>query len=801
MKVPVSWLKAYVDSEATPEQLAERLTFSGMEVGGIEKIGAHYEGVVVGEILAIDRHPSADRLTICRVHDGQKECRVVCGATNFTVGDKAPFAGVGASLPSGITIRKAKIRGEASEGMLCAEDELAISKDHSGLMLLPRDVRTGTPLNEILGPPDAVIDLEITWNRSDCLCIIGVAREVAALFGSKLKLPSVDFLEAGEPVDALTQVTIDDAVGCPRYTARVLTGATLKPSPFWMQRRLSLCGCRPINNVVDITNYVMLECGQPLHSFDYTLLANHEIIVRRARAGEKMATLDGIDRPITPAELLIADGHRPVAIAGVMGGAGSEIRDETHDVLLESACFDPATIHKTSVRLGLSTEASARFERSVDIGGVDWASRRAAALMVDLAGAVAAQGVVDVYPGQPAARTVTCRYQRTRDLIGVELADDKIASILESLELPMERRNRESCTVRVPTFRPDITLEADLIEEVARIHGLDQVPEAMPQAKVVPDADDAPTRAVMACRANLVGLGLCETMNYSFLSQDLLDTFGVDDAARRVVLPNPVSSDYAVMRNSLVPQMVDSLGRNLSRQVLDAAFFEIGKVFMKDDKGAIKEEDRLCIGLMGKVGRGQLDARRPVDPDEMFLWIKGIVQAICASQHLEGMEFARIEKSGMESGWAVSISLGGRPCGVMGLLAEPIRRKWRLAEPVAVAEMSLRPVLARMSRVPQAKVVPAYPSITRDVAMFVNRDVTHEDVLKVIWKSAPPELTEVKLFDIFVTKVVGEARKSLAYSLIYRSLERTLTDEDANRYHEEIKKSLKSRLGAEIRES
>jgi phenylalanyl-tRNA synthetase beta chain len=290
-------------------------------------------------------------------------------------------------------------------------------------------------------------------------------------------------------------------------------------------------------------------------------------------------------------------------------------------------------------------------------------------------------------------------------------------------------------------------------------------------------------------------------MNYSFLSQDLLDTFGADDAARRVALPNPVSSDYAVMRDSLVPQMVDSLGRNLSRQVLDAGFFEIGKVFLKNDKGSIVEEDRLCIGLMGKVGREYLDARRAVDPDEMFLWLKGLVQALCVSQHLDGVELARIEKPSLESGWAVSVSLGGIPCGAMGLLAAPIRRKWRMAEPVAVAELSLRPVVARMFRVPQARVAPAYPSITRDVAMIVKQDVTHEDVLKIIWKSAPPELTEVKLFDIFTGKAVGAARKSLAYSLIYRSLERTLTDEDANRYHEAIKKSLKSDLGADIRES
>jgi phenylalanyl-tRNA synthetase beta chain len=800
MKVPISWLREYVDFDVNPEELADKLTFSGIELEGIEVIGSDYAGMVVGEVIAIAPHPGADRLRLCRVNDGAQEVDVVCGAFNFEIGDKVPFAPVGTVLPNGMKIKRAKIRGEESLGMLCAEDELGLSDDHSGIMLLPRNTAVGAPLSEVLGPPETVLTLEVTWNRSDCLSMIGIAREVAALCGSRLRLPSVDYPESGESVADYATVDITDAEGCPRYTGRVLSNIRMEASPLWMQRRLSLCGVRPISNVVDITNYVLLECGQPLHAFDHALLSDGQIVVRRASEGETMATLDGTERRLTPETVVIADARRAVAVAGVMGGAGTEIREDTGSVLLESAAFDPARIHATSLQLGLSTESSHRFERGVDIANVDWASRRATALMVELAGATAAKGVLDAYPAPADVLQVSCRFARVRGRIGVEISDDAIVGVLQSLELPVARRDGECCVIDIPSFRPDLRIEADLIEEVARMHGMQDVPENTPVAALVPGASDLDTRVQSRLREVLIGLGLTEAVHYSFLSQKLLDMVGADDASTRVVLPHPVSADYAVMRPSLVPQMVETLGRNLAHQVDEVKFFEMGRVFLRGEQGAIGEEERLCIGLMGPVGRASLDRRRPVSREEMFLWAKGIVESLCAALHVPDVRLAPEKKSHFESGWAASILSAGTGIGELGLIASRIGHAWRMQEAVAVVELLVQPIATNaLARAPLSR-LPTYPAVARDIALVVGAGVHHADVERVIRAAACEELTAVNLFDIYRGKRIGEAKRSLAYSLVYRSMERTLTDDEVNGYHDTIKTALREELKADIRE-
>ncbi len=800
MKVPVSWLREYVDLDATPEALADKLTFSGIEVEGVHTIGSDYAGVVVGEVLHIEQHPGADRLRLCRVFNGDEELQVVCGADNFEVGDKVPFAGVGVTLPVGFKLKKAKIRGQVSFGMLCAEDELGISDDHDGIMILPRETEPGTPLSEVLGPPDTVLELEVTWNRPDCLSVIGVARELAALCGAELKLPEVKFSESDVSIEDSVSVTIEDAEGCPRYTARSLSNITIAPSPLWMQRRLAMSGVRPINNIVDVTNYVMLESGHPLHAFDQSLLAESPIIVRCAKAGEAMATLDGVERPLTPDMLVIADAKKPVAVAGVMGGAGSEIRDDTATVLLESACFDPRRIHRTSVALSLSTESSHRFERSVNVETVDWASNRAAQLMQELGGATVAAGMIDVYPAPHKPRRIELDLARMDRLLGVHVPAQKAIEVLESLMIPVIEQGDEKLTVEAPAFRPDLEREADLVEEIARMYGLAHVPDVVPTAKVVPAASDEPSRALFACRENLIAMGLSETMSYSFVPESLLDAFCDSDKPSHVVLPNPVSADQAVMRNSLVPQMVECLGRNHSRQTMDATLFEIGKVFWQDDVGAVAEEDRVCIGLMGKVGRGSLERRSAVKDDEVFLWAKGVVESLAEAQRVGPLTFAPADHPYCEGGEAVSILLDDNRIGFLGLLRSDLRQRHRMAEPVAIAELSIAPILKRVFKIPSYQPVPQYPAISRDVAIVVDEKVMHHDILRVIHGAAPSELTGVDLFDIFVGGGMKQAKKSLAYSLTYRSFERTLTDEDANRYHEAIKDALKRELNVELRE-
>jgi phenylalanyl-tRNA synthetase beta chain len=625
-----------------------------------------------------------------------------------------------------------------------------------------------------------------------------------------VRRPAADLAGCGLPVEQRTRVEIQDATGCPRYTARVLTGVRIGPSPLWMQQRLARAGVRPINNVVDITNYVMLECGQPLHAFDQGLLHEGRIVVRRAQPGERMATLDGVERSITSAMLMICDADRPVAVAGVMGGAGSEIRDTTDTVLLESACFKPSDIRRTSKALALSTESSYRFERGVDLEQVDWASRRAAALMVAHAGAAAAPGVVDVYPGVPSPVRIGLRHDRARSLLGTPVTDAEIERILAALDLPVVERKAGACTVAVPTFRPDLTEEADLIEEVARIHGLDRVPAPSPAARLVPEADDQPVRALTEFRSRLVGLGLQEVMNYSFLAERQLDLVGYGDPARRVRIPNPVTQDHALLRDSLVPQMIETLGRNRARQVDTCALFELGRVFFQRADGRYAEEERVCIGLTGVAGRHGLAATAAATPDETFAWIKGLLEQVELAAHLRERDAPATRSSRLalqpaalgflDPDRGVTVSLDGRECGVLGLVCNRLRDEWRLAAPAAVLELKVAPLLPGVFRIPSSRPVAQYPGVGRDVALIVPRGVRHEQVAACIWNAAPPELADVRLFDVYEGKGIPEGCRSLAYSLFYRSAERTLTDAEANGFRDQAREALKRELGAEIRE-
>ena len=801
MRVPISWLKDYVDFTDTPKGLADKLTFSGLEVEGIETVGCNAPGVVVGEILKVDRHPNADKLTLCTVNFGAGQLVVVCGAPNVRVGLKAPFAPSGVTLPNGLTLKKAKIRGVVSEGMLCAADELGLSTDHSGLVELDAQWAPGTPIAEIFGAPETVLELEVTPNRPDCLSLIGIAREVAALYGAKLRRPEIKLAESGRPVAELTRVGVEDAEGCPRYTARILTGVKIGPAPQWMQKRLEIAGIRAINNIVDITNYVMLETGHPLHAFDQALLAEGRIVVRRARGGEKMKTLDGVERELTPAALVIADAHQAVALAGIMGGGNSEIRDATATVLLESAAFKPADIRTTARRVGLSTESSYRFERGVDPATVEWASRRAAALMAEFSGATCAAGVLDLYPHPVAPRTLHCRYDFVRGRTGVEISDEKIRAIFQGLEMPVQTLEDGACEVGVPTFRRDLEREIDLVEEVARIHGLDQVPAPSPRAILVPGANDRQAQAIACCRRQLIGLGLRETMNYSFLSEKLLNLFDPAAAPRRVVIPNPVSADHAILRDALVPQMVETLGRNHARQVPEAALFEIGRVFALDAEDVMTEEDRLVIGLMGPVGRTGLDKHLPVKIDDVFLWLKGIWEALTAALGVQQAGCRAAERPWGEPGCTVGLLVNGAEVGALGVVKHAVAREWRLTAPVAVLETQLTPLLAHLFDVPRAAAIAPFPAVRRDMALVAGEALKHEDVVRVIRGAAPADLENVELFDIFHGGNLGAGRKSMAYACTYRAADRTLTDEEANRYHAGVKEAVKRELAVEIRES
>ncbi len=801
MRVPIGWLKDYVDFEDSPQGLADRLTFSGIEVEDIETVGSDYAGLTVGEVCAVERHPNADRLMICRVFDGQGDRQVVCGAPNVRVGGRYPFAPAGATLPNGMKIRASKLRGVESHGMLCAEDELGLSQDHSGLMELQGEPAPGTPLADVLGGPETVLDLEITPNRPDCLSLIGVAREVAALYGLPLRLPEPRIEEEEAPVESAARVDVLDTGLCPRYTARVIDGVRIAPSPPWMQRRLTHAGIRPINNVVDVTNYVMLECGQPLHAFDHALLHGGRIVVRRAAEGEVMQTLDAAERRLTPDMLVIADADRAVAVAGVMGGAGSEIRGETRTVLLESAWFKPSSVRATSKALGLATESSHRFARGVDPSGVERASRRAAALLAELAGGRVRRGVLDVYPEPVEPWTVSCRTSTLSRLLGVGVEAADVAGVFVSLGLPVEPGAGDVLRVHVPTFRGDLRQEVDLVEEFARMNGLDRIASNTPHAKIVAGVSDAAARAADGVRHALAGLGLREIMNYSLVSDRLLNLFGRADEPRRIRLPNPLSEEHSVLRPSLLPQLVETLGRNRAHQVAEAAFFEFGRVYARGAEDRIVETPRVAAGLMGPVARPGLQKRTPLTAREAFAWIRGIVEELLRSQRWTEWQMTDAEHETMEAGHACAVAAGGVRIGCLGILRRSIAAEWRLHEPIAVAEMDLSPLVARASVVPAPHPPPAHPCSVRDLALVVGRATRHEDVLRVIRSAASPaELETVELFDIFEGRHIGEGRKSMAYSLTYRAAGRTLTDDEVNRHHQAVSEALVRELKAEIRD-
>jgi phenylalanyl-tRNA synthetase beta chain len=802
MKVPLSWLNEYVNlSGLSTADLCDKLTFSGVEVEGVETKGISYDHFVVAEVRACEKHPNADKLKVCRVFDGRDELPVVCGAPNVAAGQKVCLARAGAVLADGTKLKKAKIRGVESSGMLCAEDELGLSARHEGLLVLDPALPAGAPLAGVLPPPETVLDIEITWNRPDCLSIIGIAREFSALLGRPVRLPDVDFPENGPDVNTLAAVRVEAPALCPRYTARVLTGVKDGPSPSWMQRRLELCGVRPISLIVDVTNYVMLECGQPLHAFDHRRVTDRTIVVRRARAGEKMDTLDGVARELDDRMLAIADPARAVAVAGVMGGAGSGIEPgKTDAVLLESATFDAASVKRTATVLNLKTESGHRFERGVDPGLADWASRRAAGLLVAHGGATAARGVIDADGRPSGGRRVALRFGRCRDVIGAPVEDDRMVGILSGLGLRLDGRTAEAATFAIPSWRGDLEIEADLVEEVARIHGLQAIPDRPPQAAVVPDAPDAGTAAQAACRATLLGLGFTEAVHYSFLSAAALDAFDARQPARRLVLPNPVSADYAVLRDSLLPQLSAAAGRNAGRQAEPVLLFEMGRVFGRDARDEPVEEERVALALSGPAGRDRLDRRRAVSNEEAALWLKGAVDRLAAALHAGAIELRPAGHPAMTPGWASEILLGGEPVGLLGLLSAALRHPWRLNGPLAVAELRLPPLLAGHGRLAPLREVPAFPSVRRDLALVAPPGVRHADLVAAIRAAGGADLTGVELFDIFKAKEPGRAQRSMAYALEFRSSSRTLTDDEVNAALQAVIRALREQLRVEIRE-
>jgi phenylalanyl-tRNA synthetase beta chain len=823
MKVTLNWLKQYVDFDWSPDELAGRLTMLGLEVEGVQKIAAEFEGIVVAQILTRDPVPGSDKLSVCKVHDGKTERTIICGAQNHQPGDKVALILPNFALPlkpgekHPFVIKERKVFGITSQGMMCSPQELGLADDAEGLLILRADAKVGQPFAEYLGRAgsDVVYDLEITPNRPDLNSVIGIAREIAALTGNPLRLPECRVPGAEFRVEDLVTVRIEDATLCPRYVARVVRGVKIGPSPDWLRSTLEKVGLRSISNVVDVTNYVMLEIGQPLHAFDYHLIAKGAdgrptIVIRRAAEGEKFTTLDGQDRQLTTGNLLIADEQKGIALAGVMGGRNSEINERTVDVLIESAYFQPTNIRRTSKALGLRTESSYRFERGADVGITEWASRRCAQLILETAGGQLAEGVVDTYPQPVPPQEVALRHPKTNELLGVEIPAERqrrfLSSLgLEAVESPaavprgssIANSPSPATTFRIPTWRVDLKREVDLIEEITRLYGVDKIPATPPRGVVGANAYDAVHDQLAEARRILTGLGLNEAQGQTLIA----------DAAARlaapaeslVLLANPLSTDMNALRPSLLPGLLDSLRHNVSRKVCDVALFEVGRVFTQAD-GQTTEERRVAVALTGQRAPNfwSGDAR---DAKFDVYDLKGLVEEFLDQFGVRGVTCARRDGSTPLFLESAAVTLGGRlALGEMGQLLPTLARRHDLRDAVFLAELNLDQLLARRNTAKSFKPLPAFPSVRRDVAMFVPETVTHEAVLHAVRQAKPANLESVELFDVFRGEHVPPGRKSVAYAFTYRHAERTLTDGEVNEAHTKLVAQFKQSLGATVRE-
>ncbi|MEK7476994.1 MAG: phenylalanine--tRNA ligase subunit beta [Candidatus Coatesbacteria bacterium] len=792
MKISYGWLKTFVPGLPEPRELARHLSMAGLGVESLKPWTSAMEGIVVGEVLAREKHPNADRLSLCVVEAGGERYSVVCGAPNVVAGMKAPFALVGARLPGGKTIQAATIRGVASHGMLCSQTELGLGADASGIMSLPASAVTGEPF--VPNPEDWIFDLEVTPNRGDLLSVLGVARQLSATLSLPWALPwpvpGIPDPAGGTP----WRVTIADPAGCGLYTARLLTGVKVGPSPEWMQKRLAACGLRPINNVVDITNYLLLETGHPLHAFDAAKLSGQRIDVRRAAAGDKLKTLDGVDRPLNLEVLVIADGAGAVAAAGIMGGASSEIGPGTHEVLLEAAWFDPVRTRRGARSLGLSTEASYRFERGVDPGGVVQASDRAAQLMVELAGATVGSPLLRAEGTLPVRRPIEVRASDVSSLLGVALEASQLKTYAERMQAAVEGPRGDVLAVTPPSWRLDVNIPADLAEEFATIHGYDRVPATLPkrEAAAVPEAKRVVV--VRRIREALRAAGMSEAQTLSMIAKADLARLGlaVDGVT---ALANPLNEDLGILRPTLLAGLLRAAGYNLAREAAGVRLFEIGAIFGPPDASGIPVEgDRLALVVAGRLAADAFDAERALDLADL----KGAVASATAALGL-AIEWTAAAGAPFSASAAAELRLAGRVVGRAGVLAPGTAAAYEIPAGAVAAEIELA-ALVEAAVLAYAVEPPArFPAVRRDLALVVAEAVGAAALEAAVREAGKPLLESAAIFDCYRGKQIPEGTKSLAVRLAFRAPDRTLTEPEADEAVRAIVAALGERLSAKLR--
>jgi phenylalanyl-tRNA synthetase beta chain len=807
MKLPLSWLREWVEVDAPPEAIADALTRHGLYVAGIATHGAPHPGVVVARVLEVARHPNADRLSLCRVDGGAGELRVVCGAPNVRAGMIVPLATVGTALPDGTVIKKSKIRGEESQGMLCSARELGLSEDHEGIVDLERLLGTGNgavalpigeALDRVLPPPESVLEVEVPFNRPDALGIVGLAREVKAAFGGRWTPAARERLAvAGAPGDDF-DLEIEDQEGCPRYIAQRVTGVTIGPSPAWLVRRLASVDQRSINNVVDLTNLVLFEFGQPLHAFDATRLEGPAIRVRRAKAGERLVTLDGKERALNPEVLVIADRKRPVALAGVMGGAESEVKAATTTLLLECAWFDPRRVRRGARSLELSTEASKRYERGVDPEVGPAATARFLSLLVEVSPGARPAGRRDRRVAARARAPIGLRASRIARLLGADVGADEATRRLESLEFRVEPG--EPLRVAVPSWRPDVTIEDDVVEEVARTWGYDRIPEAPLETRGVHAVRSEPEIRTGRARRAMMARGLTEAWSTSMITErEALATAALleESEPRLVRLLNPMSREGEVMRPNPVAGLLRACGHNLRQGASAVRLFEIGAGFRARD-GALPEERAMLAAIV--CGPRHAQARdqdqRPVDFEDA----KGLWEAWLGEMRVDTPAWRGYAAPGWKPGASAEVVSGTSRIGWAGTLSQQLLRGWDIEVPVHLFVVLLDPLSAGGSPRPRVVLPGRFPPVRRDLAFFVPERTTHDELAKALRDAAGEWLVRLDLFDVYAGPGTPPGMKSLAFALQFQHPERTLAETEIQKVQDRMTAAAAKACGARLRE-
>ncbi len=791
MKAPYSWIKELVDISMSPEELADRLSLCGAEADAKPFLEGNFDNIVIGSVVELEPIENSDHLRKAIVDDGSEKFHVVCGAPNVAKGQKIILAKIGAELKGGFKIKRAKLRGVESSGMICSESELGISDDHSGIMVLDDDAPLGENPIEYLKLNDTILHLDLTPNRPDLLAMIGVARDTACLTDKKISRPQFEVKESDEAADKYIKVSIDDAEACPRYAARVIKNIKIGPSPWWIKRKLLLSGVRPISNIVDITNLVMLEMVHPLHAFDYDLLGSKEILVRRAKDKEIFITLDDKEHELTPDVLLITNSEKAVAAAGVMGGLNSEVKSSTSTVLLEAAYFNPVAIRRSRNVLGINSESSHRFERGADPNIVCRVLDRAASLMHEYAGGEVLSGIVDCYPNKIEPVKISLRPERVNSLMGTNISKERMIKILEGIEFGVE--DKGILQITVPTFTADITREVDLIEEIIRIEGFDAVPDSNHNLGPLFTPRHADDNFYDTCRASMTSLGFDEMYSPGMADSKLLSKVSGDKAQLKVL--NPIADDLTVMQNSLFYSLLRVVSHNISHRNINLRLFEIGRIYLPGNPPY--EEEKIGITVTGKADDRWYNKGRIFD----FYDLKGAIDAFLKLSHISPVEYIPTEHFSLDDSCSYELILNNKKIGYAGWIKQSIAKQFDIKQNVFGAVLDFRILFNNIQPEATYQSLPRFPAAPRDLAVVVDETVKVGSLLDEIKHSGGPLLEKVELFDLFSGKQVGEGKKSIAFSMIYRSREKSLESDEVNNIHNKIADNLNKKFKAQIREA